>query len=189
MVDCPKIESNWPDKATEMTLAIATTSIPGLYQANFDFGILEGVMMISADESLLGMFSDSDNHNYGEDNLNDDLPTGSKRKAGKSGGRAPKAAKTAAANIKSSTTKPTTFFLRSRSRETGEGEIDPTSSKGTLAFKPNYAVINGTADLQCVGSNVPFTARKVSRVLLKSQEGWEDFSWAVYEHERVSRWY
>jgi hypothetical protein len=61
IVDCEKIERGYEVK--DLTLAIRATRTSGLYQASFDFGVIEGIMMLSADESMLAPYTEQ----YGDD--------------------------------------------------------------------------------------------------------------------------
>lgn len=49
------LEGTWPGVKDEddLGLDISESSTPGVYEASFDFGLLQGVMVLSADESLL----------------------------------------------------------------------------------------------------------------------------------------
>jgi hypothetical protein len=196
IVDCEDIESQWSDMADEMTLAIRATSTPGIYQTSFNFGVIEGVMMLSSDERILDSFcaqqdqdDSSDEDHSEEDDSQDDsvdweISLGSKRKATATHARPPKKAKVADAS------KPEKYFLRLRSRDTGTGEIHPTAEKGTIEFSgPDLSSFTGEADMGCfIGDGVTFTARKVSAELPELQESWNDYSEAAYERARVGRW-
>ena len=187
MIDCEAIGRDWPDRADDMTLSIKTTRIPGVYQAHCDFGVLEGVMMLSAEVAALAPYYD-DAYASAEDDDDDHhgSATGSKRKSSnnsnRNGAPPPKAAKKAG--------NPTTYFLRMRSRETGEGVIDFIPEKGTITFdKADYSTFTGKVGMPCVGKDVPFRGRKISSTASKSSEKWEDFSEAAYEYARVARWH
>jgi hypothetical protein len=192
-IDCQAIENNWPGEAENMTLSIQPTQTSGVFQVHFDFGILKGMMMISSDESALAPFSadneDDEDDDDSEGDTNDDPherpATGSKRKATTTKGRGPSKTTKKDAGRKS-----TKYFLRMKSRETGEGQINPVAENGTITFKgSDFASFTGQADeMNCVGQGVVFTGRKVSDVPRKSHEQWKDYSWAAYEHARISRW-
>lgn len=178
MVDCTAIEKGW-DNTDNLTMSIRESGIPNVYQADFDFGILEGVMMLSSVKSALAYFLDDD----ASDDEGGPPATGSKRKATGRGGPVLKVAKTTGGP-------PTKFFLVLKCRETGEGVINPTPEKGEMTFKgADMASLTGTATLDCVGSDVPFSARKISSSPGSSRDRWENYSWAAYEGARVSRWH
>jgi hypothetical protein len=206
MVDCEEIEGNWPDQAQDMTLAIHATPTPGIYQATFDFGVIEGIMMLGSDESILDEFcaqqdheDDSDNGDYSDDEDDDEdagsqdesadeeTAVGSKRKGAAStakstSGRPRKKAKAAGAG------KPRKYFVRLKSRETGTGEIHPTAEKGTIKFNgPNLSSFTGEVNM-AIGRGVIFTARKISAVPSEVFDSWASYSEAAYERARVSRW-
>ena len=199
MVDCEEIEGGWPDLADDMTLDIGITSEPGIYQASFDFGVIQGVMYLSADEGDLDAFcaeqeelyyDDDEENGYDTDSSEDEdneeeepvtPASGSKRKAAAGKQPATKKAKTAG--------NPRTFFLRLKCSETGEGEIFSTPEKGTIKFDSSkLSSFTGRADMPCVGQGVVFTARKISAVPPTLGDSWEAYSEAAYERARVGRW-
>lgn len=209
IVDCEEIEGNWDELADDMTLAIHATSTAGIYQANFNLGIIDGIMMLSSDEGILNEFCarqehdedsdhdvdfDSDDEDEDEDGCQDEnadekAALGSKRKAGTvtkgktTSGRPSKKAKATGAG------KAGKYFLRLRSRDSGTGEINPTPEKGTIKFNgPNLSSFTGEASLSSIGERVVFTARKISAVPPKSWDSWGNYSEAAYERARVSRW-
>jgi hypothetical protein len=55
IVDSEEIERGYEVK--DLTLALRATCTSGLYQASFDFGVIEKIMMISADESMLAPYT------------------------------------------------------------------------------------------------------------------------------------
>ncbi|RYO79484.1 hypothetical protein DL762_008142 [Monosporascus cannonballus] len=198
IIDCEEIESNWPDLAEDMTLAIHATPTPGIYQASFDFGVIEGIMMMSCDESILDRFCAQQEHDDDSDNGDDDeedsqdentdekTAVGSKRKAtaskakatsGRPRGRPPKKAKAAGAS------KLRKYFLRLKSRDADTGEVHPRAEKGTIKFSgQDLSSFTGEANMGCIGRGVIFTARYSSRangaIFASSCEGLEN----LYAH-------
>ncbi|KAL2862635.1 uncharacterized protein BJX67DRAFT_292923 [Aspergillus lucknowensis] len=196
IVDCEEIEKQWPDQADDLTLDIGETGMPDVFLATFDFGVLEGVMVIGPDQAKMdeycsqadpdGYKSSSDGVGSGEDDEEEERRGGgSKRKApAPPGGRGrPKKAKAG--------TKPSLVYqLMTRCRETGEGEIFSEAEPGTIRFKNgNLAEFSAEASLPWVGDAVPFTARKVSDTPSSGPEGWADYSEERPEYARVSRWH
>jgi hypothetical protein len=53
IVDCEALERGWPDIADGLNLDIHLTDTPGVFKAEFDFGALEGVMIICSENSTL----------------------------------------------------------------------------------------------------------------------------------------
>jgi hypothetical protein len=211
IVNCKEIEEQWSDQADDLSLDIRQTKEPGVFEASFDFGVLEGVMIISAEKNALEQFcsqldreagsdrdedwnekededeeKDDDEDGNEDDVENDRKPTtGSKRKAEapRGRGRLPKKSKAGAAQ-------PRTYLLRLKCRETGEGEIQYTAENGTIIFKDeNLASFIGRANLPCVGQGVPFSARKISDAPACSRNSWADYSERAYEYARVGRWH
>ena len=111
--------------------------------------------------------------------------TGSKRRAEALPGHGPPPKKS-----KARAAQPRTYLLKSKCRETGEGEIQSTAEKGTIKFKDEkLASFIGNANLPCVGQGVPFTARKISDTPAYSGNSWADYSESAYEYARVRRWH
>jgi len=217
MVDCQYIEKDWPDNAGEMTIEIRQADEPGIFRATFDFGIIEGVMIMGADDEVVTQHCtelerDEWKNYYGdgeeededevEDEVDDededlvkdenDKPTNSaKRKANsppKTRGRPPKKPKTPSITTRTTTR---TYHVRLRGRENGEGEICSLAAKGSIQFKgANMASFTGKADLPFIGNGVVFTARKTSDATPFGQgDQWEYYSEAAYESARIGRWH
>lgn len=198
IVDCKKIKEQWPHEADDLSLDIRPTKEPGIFEASFDFGILEGVMIICAEKTALEQYcyqldreadsssDDEEENDWGEEEGEDDKKpkTGSKRKAKTPQGRGRPSKKS-----KGGAAQPRTYLLKLKCRETGEGEIQCTAENGTLTFPDEkLASILGKTNLPYVGRGVPFTARKISDTPSHSENSWADYSERAYEYARVSRW-
>jgi len=171
-----------------LTLDIKEGPTSGIYSASFDFGVLEGAMLLSADKELLAPYvEDTDASDEEDDNdvSESDTRTSNKRKArGKLAGKVAKKAKPAQANLG-----PTKFFLVWRGRETGEGEIQSGEHSGTIEFtNRNYVRFSGDMDMVFVGGSDGFEGTKVSDVPGTFSQRWGDFFQSAYEYERVNRW-
>ncbi len=193
-----KIEGQWPDQADDLSLDIRQNKEPGVFEASFEFGILEGILIISAEKNTLERYYsqldreaefDSDetkdeDEDESEVENNKKPTTGSKRKPQASYGRGRPSKKPEAG-----TAKLRTYLLKLKCRETGEGEIYSTAKSGTLKFKDGkLASLIGKADLPIVGRGISFTARKTSDTPASSGDSWADFSENAYEHNRGRRW-
>ncbi|TVY84675.1 hypothetical protein LSUE1_G000924 [Lachnellula suecica] len=76
IIDCEEIESQWPDQADDLGLDIHQTNKPGIFEASFDFGILEGVMMISLENNTLEQYCsqlDRDDESDGDEGGEDEV--------------------------------------------------------------------------------------------------------------------
>jgi len=62
MIDCEAIEGEWPDMAEDMALSIRYDEALGAYAATFDFGIIQGVIIMSEDEGFLDRLSKRRSH-------------------------------------------------------------------------------------------------------------------------------
>ncbi|KAL4904900.1 hypothetical protein BDW74DRAFT_178473 [Aspergillus multicolor] len=203
IVDCGSIENEWPDSAGDLSIDINETDEPGVFEASFDFGVLEGVMILCQEQSLLerycseadGQFDDHLGEEDWDERDEDDLDEHGLNEEDES----PKAG----ATRKASTVQPSgrgkkakarrrpshTYLVKLRCRDTGEGQIYPEPSDGTIRIKDeNLAAFEGTADLPCAERGTSFTARKVSD---ESSQGasWADYSKQQAERACVSRWH
>ncbi|RAL07330.1 uncharacterized protein BO97DRAFT_446930 [Aspergillus homomorphus CBS 101889] len=203
IVDSAEIEREWPDLAKDLCLDIHETEKPGTFEAEFDFGVLEGVMIVCADQAALEQYSsradrayekywadeekvdDNDYENISDlDDADEDKRprAGSKRKAPapqhRGGSKKHKAASVLA------------YRLKMRSCETGESEINYHSENGTIEFKDGrYASFVAKANMWFVGRGVKFTARKVSDTPSSRGKEWASYSERQSETERVNRWH
>jgi hypothetical protein len=197
IINCKEIEEQWSDQADDLSLDIRQTKEPGVFEASFNFGVLEGIMIISAERNALEQYcsqldceaesdwDENEDEDEGEVEDNRKPTTSSKRKAEapQGRGRPPKKSKAGAAQ-------PRTYLLKLKCRETGEGVIQSTEEKGTIKFKDeNLASFIGKANLPCVGQGIPFTARKISDTPARPRNSWADYSERAYEYARVRRWH
>jgi hypothetical protein len=67
-VVCDEIDKEWPDKQRRMTMDVFAGRQPGIYEANFDFRVLEGAMVIGAQEEAVKDYC----NNLGEDSEDQD---------------------------------------------------------------------------------------------------------------------
>jgi hypothetical protein len=199
IVDCEEIEKQWPDQAGDLILDIHPTGEPGIFEADFEFRVLEGAMIIGADEKSLEQYCaqlDREVTSASESEDTDERePAGSKKRAAgaasppppsssRGRGRPPKKQKVGAAG------QPRTYPLRLKCRETGMGEIYAKEEEGSIKFKDGkMASFVGEADLPCVGRGTRFTARKISDTPAPAAHQWADFSKQAYEYARVHRWH
>ncbi|KAF7176372.1 hypothetical protein CNMCM7691_002501 [Aspergillus felis] len=203
IVDCETIEREFPDMADDLSLDIHRTDTPGVFQADFNFGVLEGVMIICSEKSALDEYcaqanrddesdwNDSvDEEGSEEETDNDDsVPATENVKLGAK--RNPPASKpmTRPKKYKAGHDQPRKYLLKLKCREMGEGMIHFQASNGTINFKDkNFARFEGVADFPDVGQGVSFFARKISDVPCPSGNDWTGYSERQYEIERVNRW-
>jgi hypothetical protein len=213
IIDCKKIEREWPDEAGDLSLDIRQTKEPNVFEASFDFGILEGFMVISAERNALEQYcsqldreaesdgdegeGEGDDWSEEEDEDSEKIEvedkvekdrkptTGSKRRAEALQGHGPPSKKP-----KPRAAQPRTYLLKLKCRETGEGMIQSTEERGTIKFKDeNLASFIGKANLPYVGKGVSFTARKISDAPACPGNSWSDYSEKAYEYARVRRWH
>ncbi|KAH6847725.1 hypothetical protein B0I37DRAFT_431525 [Chaetomium sp. MPI-CAGE-AT-0009] len=191
IIDCEYIERYYSGDIGKsgLTLDIHKTSTPGVYQATFDFGVIEGMMMLGHDKTILDEFCAQEEHSGSEGESEDEgsdeeTTVGYKRKAtgAQPRGGLLKKAKTVAGR------KPKKYLVRLKSRDAGTGEIDYETQEGTITFgHPNLSVFTGKVDM-CIETGVTFKARKVSAVLGELRDSWSSYSEAEHEYARVHRW-
>ncbi|KAI0869894.1 hypothetical protein GGS24DRAFT_477423 [Hypoxylon argillaceum] len=190
IVDCSEIEAQWPDLAEDSTFDICATAESGVFEASFDFGVLEGIMILSTDKTALNEYcfqQDSDNDDSEDDDDDTGIETGSKRKATVS---APRGRGKRSKQSKALTSKTLKFHCKIRCTETGEGQIFATPEEGTVTFKgENMVEFSAVASLPCVGSAVNFTGRKITDTGDPSGKAWSDYSEGVAESARIGRWH
>ncbi|ETS84748.1 hypothetical protein PFICI_02773 [Pestalotiopsis fici W106-1] len=175
-IECEEITDQWPEDSKKMTMNIHPTNVQGLYKAQFDFGILVGVMIISRNvEDIKKYRRISDDEDESEDDEENEetnnAPTGSKRKA------PPVTGPRKEAKVDDAEPSPFKYELRLRARETGEGDIFPDPCKGTIIFGDDkFTWFKGSATLPCVGDE-PFRGYKVADKPVDKRWKWETFSW------------
>ncbi|ROV95995.1 hypothetical protein VMCG_08020 [Cytospora schulzeri] len=191
-ITCEAISGEWPDKGEDFDLNISESSTPGIYEASFDFGILEGAMVLCSDEAVLEEYVDkleADGYNGYDDDVDEDhdedetTVTGGKRKAANTarGRPAKKVKKAASPGLK--------FHILWRGRDTSEGEVQFEPKHGTIKFtNKNYTKFIGEIDLPFVGEDVEFTGEKISNQSNGGRSSWNDYSEAEYERANTNRW-
>lgn len=203
VVDCEQLEKGW-DNTDYLRLSIMTTPLPGIYQAAFNFGILEGIMMLSADEHALSFFSEKEIEEIAgdDDRLRPELATGPEQEPSQteeenthedSAGRKRKAVDDTSRPAKVMKTEdgftPLVLHLCMRSRDTGSGQINPNPELGVITFNEQQTEFKGTVDIDPVGRDVSLRARKISDTAEKPKARWEDYGHAAYEYARIARWH
>jgi hypothetical protein len=210
IIDCKHFdEGEWGDRAGDLSLDIRQTKEPNVFEASFDFGVLEGVMIISAEKNALEQYCSQLNEAESEGEKdeegdwseeededrekieveykveNDRKPTiGSKRRAEALQGHGPPPKKS-----KARAAQPRIYLLKLKCRES-EGMIHSTEERGTIRFRDeSLGSFIGKANLPCVGRAVPFSGRKISDTPACPSNSWADYSEAAYEYERVRRWH
>ncbi|CAK9787236.1 hypothetical protein CC85DRAFT_285098 [Cutaneotrichosporon oleaginosum] len=211
VLDCPQITERWNTRG-ELTMSINATKSRGLYQADFDFGVMKGIMMLSAEEDKLAWLLDEPFHSdsdgggrsalfhedgedesdqpdadHGDDQNRTSAAAGTKRKAKGGRGSKTKVAKRGK-TTKVKKTDQTKYYLVMRSEDTGTGQVYPEPTKGWMSFPANHATFTAVVDIPCLGHGFKITARKVGTVPNKPTCRWEDFCRAVYEARSRSRW-
>ncbi|KAK7756583.1 hypothetical protein SLS62_001420 [Diatrype stigma] len=190
IVDCPEIENGFPENG-DLTLDLCESGKPGIFEAHFYFGPIEGIMILSHEKSALDQhcldlekdscYGDDDEGEDDGDGIENDseededhLAAGSKRKAARGGGGPPKKAKRSSAL-------PLQFFMRMKGRETGEGQVMMgDAAEGIIKFDNSryskYARFTGVVDMEYVADNVTFIARRVCGTPHKNQGSWSSYS-------------
>ncbi|KAJ5905353.1 uncharacterized protein N7473_002269 [Penicillium subrubescens] len=194
IVDSQYYKKQWRSGADDLRLDIHKTDTPGVFQANFEFGVHEGIMMIGVQKDVLEehcleadrqtVFSD-DEEEYDSESEGRTLASGSKRKA--SGTPGTKKAK----KQQSESTNSLKYQLKMRCRETGEGEIQAATTDGSLEFDNETLVrFVGEATIPLWSNEkFSFTACKISNRPSPAEKDWGHYSERRHDYEWARRWY
>jgi hypothetical protein len=179
---CERLQRDFKVSEENTSLDIHATDKPGVFKAEFDFGIHAGVMLIYDDDYAVDAYCASRNSfgvekiwDAGKEEFEDscDLdycylnPTqGLKRKRSPT---VPKSIK----RVKGTILQPGRYGAKIQCREPGEKEICPGVHDGKFAFDAEYCYLQGNADLGCVG-DLQFVAWKVSDVPISFEREWEE---------------
>lgn len=191
-----------PDMQDDLGFSIRRTDTPGIFAADFDFQMYEGVMLISSDQAALdehcaqadgeddseGGYSVDEDESETDSEDEDDVPARGTSKSGTKR-KAPAAQPTRAKKPKTSNGQPREYELKLRCREMSEGQIYHYPVDGSIRFKDRtFTVFKGETELPGSGC-VVFFARKISDVPNPSGQEWSDYSERAYERARVDRWH
>jgi hypothetical protein len=181
------------DNADNLRIDIHKTDTPGVFQANFEFEVFEGIMMICSQPDVLeeycleadrqAEFSEDSGHEEDEESESErtTLASGSKRKAsGVRGSQETKRSK----KLQPGSAQSLKYRLKIRCRETGENEIQTETEDGTLEFADKkLASFVGESGLPCWGYRLSFSARKFSDVPDPSEKKWAYYSEKRHDYE------
>lgn len=199
IVQSEYLAETWKECEDNLRLDIHKTYTPGVFQANFEFGVYEGIMMICVQKDVLEEHClEADRQTeFSEDSEGDDdeeededsesegrtLASGSKRKLSGAQG------KNKAKKHQPENTQSLKYRLKIRCRETGEGEIQAETEDGTLEFADEkLASFEGDAGLPCWGHRFSFSALKISDVPAPSDKNWGYYSERRHNYEEGRRW-
>ncbi|KAJ5975899.1 hypothetical protein N7481_009606 [Penicillium waksmanii] len=214
-VYCEKLEGQW--KKHDFTIDIEKTATPGLLEAAFDFGVVEGIMIICGSQSRLKECRDrayrgKNPYQYPFPEVNDDLSNAfSSSSSGSSSN--PSGGDSGVSNgkhhqpgskRKSEDERPTTeikgakkgqglpykYPLMLRCREMYQQEILYNPEMGKTMFKDgNFDCFTGIVNLpDDFGRNVVFYALKVSHEPQSFNKQWSDYSEEQWEFECRDRY-
>ncbi|KAI4594401.1 hypothetical protein KJ359_008425 [Pestalotiopsis sp. 9143b] len=187
-IDCKEVEDQWPDDAKKMAMNIHATKMPSVFKAQFDFGILEGVIIMSRDLPALLKYckipakadesEDDEWDEEGEAEGATDATTGDKRKAASPTGPR-KEAKTDTVE-----SNPLKYHVRLRCRDKAEMDNCPSPCKGTITFADDkFTRFSGEAVLPGVADHVPFKGYKSAAKPVNKRLEWETFSWEAWSRQ------
>jgi len=188
LLQCKGIEDEWPEtKEDDMTLTISISQ-PGVYDGSFNVDVAEGPMKLSEMKEALpkyidGSESDEDNDEDEDSELEEDNKAMSAAKAGQKR-KGSELALAKSQKPKLTSTKNLHFHTVYRSRETGEGEINPGPMSGYLTFEDDtFSTFTGSLDMDLTSYSVVLHGRKISDVA-SCEEQWEDYGWGAHEYAR-----
>lgn len=148
LVDCAAAGACWPNQPI---LSIRTTSLPGVFQASYRLGDVEGPMMMSSDADVLAYFCGKDVYTCEDSGAADDEEHDSE-----SGQGSP------ARPRKAAPTDPLTFHVVTRSFCEKTGQVMHVPQKGTVVFTDKrLSAFKGATVLRDGGELVDFSGRKI----------------------------
>ncbi|RAH69402.1 uncharacterized protein BO66DRAFT_420893 [Aspergillus aculeatinus CBS 121060] len=198
IVDCEEIKDQWPEDADGLTLDIHETATPGVFEAGFYFGALEGAMIICADEGVLERYCAELEREEDDDSQEEGLIDGNSDDSGVEGDGSPKlgvkrkvpVSQSGRSTKKSKQSPSRLYFLKLLGCETGEGEIFNEPDDGSIKFRDgNFDSFEGQANMTFIGDGIAFTGRKVSDLPGSSGGVWDEYSWRHHENARIGRWH
>ncbi|KAI0010647.1 hypothetical protein F4779DRAFT_638829 [Xylariaceae sp. FL0662B] len=176
VVYCPPISFRWG--RYDMVMDLRGTEDPDIFEASFNFGVIEGVMILSRRMDLVDWYRaqlEAEDDSL-DDEVDDGPALGSKRKAACGGDRPPK-------RKKSILVQPRKLFLRWKGVNTRKGKTLHAAREGFIRSRdPKFIEFYGEMDMAFVGKNVPFWAQKLSEEPGEADNSWTDFSETAVEH-------
>lgn len=187
-ITCKAVTEEWPNiNKDDLGLDISESSTSGVYEASFDFGVLQGAMVLSADEQLLkAHIQNLEDENEEDDEDGDD-------EASQSQTSVKKAPSTARSGL--------VYQLQWR----GVGTDKETYSgpyEGEIKFtNKNFKRFSGSVDLAFVGGSVEIKGERVTDESNGDASEWNDYgekrrepSYACYKdsnnwgYDRWGKW-
>lgn len=183
-ITCKAISEEWPHVEKDgLGLDISESSTPGVYEASFDFGVLQGVMVLSADEQLLEAHIEKledEDEDEDEDDSEAPVPVGKKPPTAGSG---------------------LTFQLQWRGVSSDMKKYGGPSEGEVKFTSKTFKKFSGTIDLAFVGDSVETKGERVTDESYGDASEWNDYGEdrgePVYEsyknsnnwdHDRWGKW-
>ncbi|VUC28696.1 unnamed protein product [Clonostachys rosea] len=192
IVECAEIDNQWKDLSPpNMTLDIHETYEDGLFQVDFNFGVLKGVMLLCMDQRRLNdCIVGVENYGKSETELEDENEndkgwevTGEEtaERLGTSSNKRkyhPSPDDSGQKRARMSGPQPIKYFLKLRCRKAGEeGELSSLPEEGFIEFEDlKMVAFSGKLDLPYVGGQIPFSGRKVSDEPISGPTSWLEYS-------------
>ncbi|KAH8683847.1 hypothetical protein BGZ61DRAFT_455347 [Ilyonectria robusta] len=201
IVQCLPVSNGWSETRDITFTLDVCRGTKGTLIADFQFGIIEGTMLLGLSDEVLDNIAEPESHSddCGSPDDDDDEEEPDQDQKGKGKKRLAKAvsnekARGAGHDAKRGKMMPSLsrrVYYRLRGRETGEGQILPDIESGHLDFMSDRcARFEGLADyFPYVGRNVEFRGFKVSDKPRKKAADWDAFSYQAYEYARKARWF
>lgn len=159
LIDCKALYDPWPDQPI---LSIRTTSLPGVYQASYNFGRTMGPIMLSTDRKLLAYFTGEDGEEHGEEDEEEDGEEDREEDGGEDGEDDGDREEAKEEVHEESEAEPLVYHTVMRSWCVNSGDMNYEPERGTIRFSPNFATFAGISDMSYEGDDVPYTGRKIS---------------------------
>ncbi|KAJ5626523.1 hypothetical protein N7528_003950 [Penicillium herquei] len=173
------IESIAGDKE-ELFMEIYETDTPGLYQGDFDFGTINGIMMMSSDKRALDEFGgEVSSGDISGDELDSTIPANevnwsSRRKEKKE--RSEKGARQGQKQKKASEQHPLRYFFKHRCSEDCQRQAFFIPRPGHVQFDDGrFCAFTGQIVLPLSDKEIPFTGYKIRDKPPPTRYDWDDF--------------
>ncbi|KAI1089209.1 hypothetical protein F5B19DRAFT_384483 [Rostrohypoxylon terebratum] len=206
IINCSTIETGYLDNPNhEMKLRICQPDVHGCFHASFDFGVIEGMMILSDQQSTLNEYctwleneampghgeywdEDEGEDEYEDEDEDEDEETYGHQPATNAKRKTAFADYASYKSMKGPGEQSRKLFFKWKGRETETGMVLYQAKKGSIIFDDaEFSTFTGKIKVEFVEKTVLFSARKISGIG-RPCGSWNDYSEAAYEWGRVGRW-
>lgn len=154
-ITCKAISEGWPDfSKDDLGLDISESSTPGVYEASFDFAVLQGVMVLSANEKLLEEHIEKLEEEEEDDDSEASMPVAKAEPTARSG---------------------LTFQLQWRGVSDDKKKYSGPYGGEVKFTSKTFKKFSGTVDLAFVGGSVEIKGERVTDESHGDASEWNDY--------------